>query len=431
MKFVHTIKCLSVSLVLPALCPQLTSAAVLGTTCAEINGESAQSYHPTNFPMGEVFTVVLEPGDVLTITDSATGTESGLVFPATPSNVTVTSNGSTVVASGPAPFTFTMPDPGWPGGMAEVSVVGTDTSIPFAALISCTSGDGPPPPPPPVSEIDIVPLVTGLAQSSHDAMASGTRLALQRHRGGNAAHVTRNTAFLGTRNQEGGTAAWAYLTASRFSGDVDGNAQNLIAGADFVTGSDLYIGAMLGYGQLDATYGGVAQEGRGFSLGLYGGQNRENISWDAFIAWARPDYETGGENFSTTRLSFGASVEGILPGKNGALFPFARLSAWEEDVPTWTGGSAQDIRRATATIGARQEWHLADSDIRPWASFAIDFTSRKSGLRGSESFVAPKLGLGLTYELENQGVFSLAIDAGWLEKDTRNIGITLGYSVNF
>lgn len=406
---------------------QIPQAAVMNFTCESINGQTVNDTFGVAEDLGQLFTIDLAGGDTLTINDTPKIPSAG----STPSHVEFR-NGDGEYPTGFTPFTYTVP--GSETTTIEVDVVVTPTNDihPLEAIVTCTSGTAPPPPPPePVGEVDIVPLVTGLAQSTHDAFSTGSRLALGRHQGGQGIAVTRNSGFFGTRNQEGGKAGWAYASARSFSGNADGHAMDLLLGADFEAGQNFYLGAMIGWGRIDITHAGNDQEGEALTYGIYGGQNLERLNWSAFLATARPDYRSGTQEFSTKRVSFGATLEAILPGKTGVLYPYAQISGWREEVPDWAGAMGQDIRRTTATIGARQEWQAFENGMEPWAGFGLDYVSRESRVHGKENFLRPRLSAGVSQSFDNGGELNLGLDVNWLEKDTRSLGLTLDYTLRF
>lgn len=394
------------------------SAVIGGGDCASVNGQSVQT------SPSEAFFVTLNPGDTLTITDSASGTQTGLVSPATPSTFTVL-GGVGGPTTGASPFTFVAPNP---GGSFQITAQATDVSLPFAAMISCSAAVVVPAAP---GETDVVPLVTGLAQGAQDAMVAATGTALRRRWGGPGVQVTRNSGFLSTRGQGAGPAGWAYASVQSFNGDMDGSAATLLLGADVDLGSNLFAGAMLGYGKIDITHAGNDQDGKALSFGIYAGQTFETLSWTAFAAYAKPEYRSGAASFTTERMSFGATVEGRVAGDMGTLYPFATVSAWEEKVPDWALGMGQDIRRTTATLGARYEWAPRDNGLTPWASFGLDYASRTSRTGGDESFVRPRAAVGFTQSFDNGGQLNLGVDLNWVEQNSRALALKLDYTLTF
>ena len=407
-----------------AFVPAAAQAAVVAS-CSDADGLIVPSYDAVSAPYGDTSTVGLVPGQVLTITDLPTGT----VAPSTPSTVII-SDGSTVVAQGNAPFEYTMPEP---GGIISINVMATDTSQSSQAQYSCRDAGGEPVvvEPPVEGQVDITPLVTGMAQSSLESVSNATTNALRaRAAYSNGIQVSRTRGFAHAVDAAG-RSVWGQVSFNKLSGEFDGQARNVVLGVDLISGSDVVYGALLAFGHIEGTGDGVDQSGRGASFGLYAGQNKDRLRWGANLTVAKPRYTYDGDSFSTRRLSFAVDAEGRYETAKGVLSPYVRLSGWKEEVPNWAQGTAEDIQRVSAGIGATHTWTQLDSGWEPWVSAGSEIVSRKSASRGDEQFTAPRFAVGVTKALEGGGQLSARFDFSWYDEQTKNLGFTIGYETTF
>ena len=200
--------------------------------------------------------------------------------------------------------------------------------------------------------------------------------------------------------------------------------------------NDLIIGALLAYGANDIVVGGVRVESTSPALGVYMAQRfGDALVFDGAYSVARPDYETGGASFTATRHMLSFSLRGEHAIGNINLRPFARLSAFREDQPSYNSTAgvvvANRIDVATLSLGTRLSPLQAYSNgIMPYLSLAGDFAHRDTTLGGSQSMTSPRIGLGMSMTLEN-GFLTADLDGGRLFDRTDDIGLRISYEWNF
>lgn len=307
-----------------------------------------------------------------------------------------------------------------PGGVARTAETNSETTRNTAAATTgATSQSG--------------AITTGSSRASQDQFG-----------GGSGVGVTRSSVFMSSQGlandqdfaRSADWNAWISAETRSFSGGSDGDSFDIVAGIGNRVNNDLIIGALLAYGVNDLNVGGVRIESTSPALGVYMAQRfGDALVFDGAYSVARPDYETGGASFTATRHMLSLSLRGEHAMGRINLRPFARLSAFRENQPSYssTAGviAANRIDVATLSLGARLSPLQAYSNgIMPYVSLATDFAHRDTTLGGSENMTSPRLGFGMSMDLEN-GFLNADLDGGRLFDRTDDIGIRVSYEWNF
>ena len=405
-----------------------SGAPPLDQTCAATNGFVV--------PAGTTVNISVTEGDVLRFTPAVNGANArASLFREGGSNVGFAGGDIDTVrvgASVPA-FVIARVDTAIgstitvtcdPGGVARTAgtntgTTGETTRNTAAATTGATSQGG--------------AITTGSGRASQDQFG-----------GGSGVDVTRSSVFMSSQGlandqdfaRSADWNAWISAETRSFSGGSDGDSFDIVAGIGNRVNNDLIIGALLAYGVNDLNVGGVRIESTSPALGVYMAQRfGDALVFDGAYSVARPDYETGGASFTATRHMLSLSLRGEHAMGNINLRPFARLSAFREDQPSYssTAGvvAANRIDVATLSLGARLSPLQAYSNgIMPYVSLAADFAHRDTTLGGSENMTSPRLGFGMSMDLEN-GFLNADLDGGRLFDRTDDIGIRVSYEWNF
>ena len=284
--------------------------------------------------------------------------------------------------------------------------------------------------------------VAGSGQSDAIGWSVTNDANVQFGQGGNAA--TRDRVFMSSqglpRNQPiFGNADWnAWISAERrdYSGGNDGDSFDIVAGAGNRLNNDLIIGGLLAYGQSDFVIAGQRVEITSPALGLYMAQRfGDRLRLDLSFALARPEYRVTGGNFTANRQSLTLSLRGAQAIGVINLEPFANLTAFREDQPSYSTTTAtvshNEIDFARLSMGAQIAPLVPyRNGILPYLSLAADFNHRETTFGGNSTLWSPRVGLGMRMAFA-QGSFSLDFDAGELLDHTDDYGLKFAFVWDF
>lgn len=256
--------------------------------------------------------------------------------------------------------------------------------------------------------------------------------------------VTNNTLFFSSQNLPGADkkfgnpdwSAWVSAEGRSYSGSIDGWSADIVTGVDKLVRDDLIIGALLGVGRVEVRNATQSADVNSVAVGAYFAKRFQNdLFLDGFISVARPDYKVDGASFNSNRSSLALSLTGSFTGDKVKLTPSGTLSAYREKLPAYVGNSgavaSSDVSNLNLNIGAKIESLAAMANgILPYISLSVDYGSYDNGLSGSQSFFAPRIGVGFGADLGG-GYLSVDLDAGEVQDDIRDFGLRASYEFNF
>ncbi len=240
----------------------------------------------------------------------------------------------------------------------------------------------------------------------------------------------------------GATVDW-WTTADLYSLSraLEGDGGSLTFGVDTVTGGGLLIGAYLGQHWLGLE-GDSPSRARSPAVGVYLGMPLGgNLLMDAHLGLARPRVKVGADSLRSDRVMGALGLTGSWLAPGLTLTAALRASAYDEDVPANTLGGftrgAEDLRyralAASLRVAGREG--LAGTGLVPYAEVSVARVSLGSSLDGGTDFTAPRAALGLQGVPGvgglGAGAFSAEISGGAALEDVSDLGLTLGYSLNF
>lgn len=230
---------------------------------------------------------------------------------------------------------------------------------------------------------------------------------------------------------------WASSSALRLSGNDDGAGGSLTLGADTSIGSDAIAGFYLAYDWSKLLENGQDNAARAPAAGAYLGMSlAERYVLDAHFGYARPEYAVSGSDFQSNRVMGSVGLTGSWGLGSMTLSPSIRVSAYEENVPAHSEGTATfgaDSRQfwsTAASIRAEAKTGLANTDLRPYAEVSIGRSGLSSDIDGKLYFGTTRGALGLTGTL-GTGVLSVELSGGDVFEGTRDTRVSASYSISF
>ena len=283
--------------------------------------------------------------------------------------------------------------------------------------------------------------VSGNSQTTEVMNGTNTAGSGRLRGGSNGNQVTQNAFFFSAANGQSALKnpdwnAWVSGEVRRYSDDADGNSFDVSMGADRMIGTDALAGVVLAYGKLDletsATDVSVTSPAIG---GYFATKLSDDVYLDAFLLFARPEYEVDGGSFTADRTSIGVAVSGTYQTDTMEITPVLSLRASREEHPEYTSSAGtvaeNTLESLTAYLGATvQPLERTAGGFLPFVSLGGDFHSRDSLLTGSSNFSAARLGLCFS-QLVGAGELSFAIDGGTFEEGIRDVGGTLSFTMSF
>jgi hypothetical protein len=282
---------------------------------------------------------------------------------------------------------------------------------------------------------------SGQTNATRTGISSNTQ---NRLNGGGGNTATRNSIFLSTQNLPGAQSqfgqpewnAWISAEGRSYSGDFDGWTGNAVAGLDTLISNDLLVGALLAYGRTDIQSATQQTEITSVALGAYFAKRlQSDLFLDGFVSVARPEYQTQGTAFSSSRTSASLSLTGNYTGGALNVTPFAKFGAYSEQQPAYTGTggavAANDITNISVALGAKVEPLAATaSGILPYISLGLDYGSNTGTISGTSAFMSPRIGVGGGMDIAS-GHLSVDVDAGKVQEGVRDLGLRATYEFSF
>lgn len=413
-----------------------TGAAAQSAGCLAINGFS--NANPSYGPTLVLTSDPLDAGDVIVVsgtnaTDSwefANGGQGSIP-------------GSTVFpASGAFSETFVVPS----GGLSALEIFDTDFTGPgsFTGFaVSCVAasvegaanvGDG------------LITSASRIAsQGQTAAIATGVATNIRNRFAGTGANDLSGSAFFfSTRNAT--TAArfpdynvWASGAARHFSGGLDGYSADLVFGVDRLVSPTLLVGVLAAFGRTDLTQDmtDATVEVEAPAIGLYAARRfGGDLILDGALSYARPHYDLDDGSFTADRIGLAISLSGARDMDHVTLRPFLRIDGYSEDQPARSGPNGRvegnDIDVVNASLGLRIESKagFAGTDLAPFARVELDYGYIDATDVGSDDFLAPRLGVGLSGAV-GPGVMTVDLDGGQVASDIYDIGLRLDFTIRF
>lgn len=230
---------------------------------------------------------------------------------------------------------------------------------------------------------------------------------------------------------------WASSSALQLSGSDDGNGGNLTFGADTSIGSDAMAGFYLAYDWSKLLENGQDSAARAPAVGTYAGIDlAERFVLDAHFGYARPAYTVSGTDFHSHRVMGSVGLTGSWETGAIVLSPSIRVSGYSESVPAHAEGTAtvdadqRQFLSTAASLRAETQRGLGRTDLRPYAEFSMGRSHLNSNIDGQQSFATNRGALGMTGAL-GSGALSIALSGGDVFTDTRDVRLSVSYSLNF
>jgi hypothetical protein len=172
------------------------------------------------------------------------------------------------------------------------------------------------------------------------------------------------------------------------------------------------------------------------ALGVYFAKRAQSdLFLDGFISVARPEYQTQGTAFSSSRTSASLTLTGNYRGGAWNVTPFGKFGAYSEQQPAYTGTggavAANDITNISLALGAKVE-PVAPmaSGILPYISLGLDYGANTSTIAGTSAFFSPRIGVGGGMDIAS-GYLSVDLDAGKVQEGVRDLGLRATYEFSF
>lgn len=252
--------------------------------------------------------------------------------------------------------------------------------------------------------------------------------------GGNTA--TQNSLFMSTRNagaasganrfEEPELNAWFSAEWRQYSGGTDGHSADIVFGIDKFIGADTLLGLYVAYGQQDLRIGATTSNSKSPAVGLYlSHQFAPGTFLDSSFGVARPKYDGTAGSFTATRYLGAVSYSGTMQVNGMTLAPFIRASGYVEHQP------ANTIHSLTTSVGTRITPQTAwENGVMPYLSIAADYGRLSDDLGASDTYFAPRVGLGLSADMA-RGRLNVDFDAGKVNSTTRDYGLRVTYEMKF
>ncbi|MWB77821.1 autotransporter domain-containing protein [Pseudooceanicola sp. 216_PA32_1] len=278
-------------------------------------------------------------------------------------------------------------------------------------------------------------VTTLAATGATGAVRSGIASALAARRGGAPGTVGSQGFFLSSQGRSGAPVqAWLSFKGRKYDGTVDGQSYDLTLGVDTTLGNGVVLGGVLSYGTLDVTASGTDVEAKALSYGAYiSAPVAENLTIDAQILGARPEYTFGPTSYDADRLSGALRMNYRMTLGAAEVTTFASIAGFSEDHPAAVINAAavpgHTVSSLTGSLGARADFALSGG-VRPYVSLAVDFNRFEDGFGTTTRNTSPRLGLGMTARM-GAGTFQVDFDGGEILDGTRDYGLSLGYAMHF
>lgn len=289
----------------------------------------------------------------------------------------------------------------------------------------------------------LILLLLGLGVDSGEVARAVASLQLNDLTGAVAGRVAGRLAAtpggtLAVSTSGGGSPVSWWTTADLYalSQGLDGDGGSLTFGVDSLTGGGVLVGAYLG--QTWLRLDGEAQaRARSPAAGVYlGFPLGAGFVLDGHIGLARPRVEDAGESVRSDRIMGALGVTGSWQTGGLLLSPGLRAMAYDEDVPANVlGGLSRPAetlryRSVVASLRVAGTRGLGGTGLMPYGELSVARVTLDSSLDGESGFTAPRAAIGLAGSL-GAGSFSAQLSGGALLEDADDLGLTLGYSLDF
>ena len=282
------------------------------------------------------------------------------------------------------------------------------------------------------------------ANSQTYALNTGIGLNSKARFGGGGNFATKDGIFMSSSNLPSSRFlpadwnAWMSGEVRAYSGGIDGFSLDVVGGIDRLVTPNMMVGVLAGFGRTVVTDTGTPEVANSPMLGLYiSNKVSTGLTFDGFVSFAQPAYDTNGASFTASRQSIGLTVSGTFKRGAMAIEPFLFARGYQEAQPGYTAGGgavigANNTRSFAATLGVKMAFQgkKPDGALVPYISAGADYRLVSSTLGGTDRMIAPRIGFGLNGKL-GQGDISLDIDIGRARSDTIDRGLKLGYELKF
>jgi len=278
-------------------------------------------------------------------------------------------------------------------------------------------------------------ITTGIGKNARQRLDGGS--------GGGGVEASQDRVFMSTQNagksrlQTPEWNAWISTEGRKYNGSLSGYSGNIVAGADKLISDSFLAGLLASIDHTDLTDATGNAKVRSVALGAYFARKiGQNLYLDGHLSLSNPDNKTGEAAFTSKRAMLSFSLAGLHRAGTYKIRPFARLSAYTEQQPSYVGGggpvAANFVRSQTASIGARFEpvSTIGNTRLTPYFSAALDYGVLATTVAGTSSYTYPRLGMGVSGPV-GLGYVTVDLDGGKFNATTFDFGLRATYEFKF
>jgi ubiquitin len=229
---------------------------------------------------------------------------------------------------------------------------------------------------------------------------------------------------------------WTSATLLGIAGAVDGGGGSLTFGVDTLTGQGALLGLYAGHEWLRID-GADAGRARSPAIGVYFGVPlASQFIVDGHLGVAEPEIEADGATVRSNRVMGALGLSGSWAGNTAVITPSVRVSAYDEDVPSYTGAAGARLaetlryRALSASLRVNGVAGVGNTGLVPYGEVSLVQVRTYSSIDGTTSFVAARGAVGLSGQLGG-GSFSAELSGGGLLDDIRDTRLSVAYGMRF
>ena len=260
------------------------------------------------------------------------------------------------------------------------------------------------------------------ALNQNTSILNGLRGVRGRTTGGDV-EVTRGTILGYSGDGASGWRTWAFTDFRRYSEAATGSSVAVTLGVDHDFGA-ARAGVLLSYDRTTLDAGGGDESVKALAIGPYITGGNDRMTYDAFVTYARPEYDLVSGSGTGERLAYGLAGEGLFDLGATQLAPFVTVNGAIEEF------SGETLRTQSLAAGLRVNFGSIGA-IDPYVSLAYQKTMQDSSISGLTEHSAPRYGMGFEAEMAHGAIIGLDIDAGESLENLRDIGLRLSYTLEF
>lgn len=230
---------------------------------------------------------------------------------------------------------------------------------------------------------------------------------------------------------------WASSSALQLMGSDDGTGGSLTLGADTSIESGAIAGFYIGYDWTKLVEAESNSAAKSPVFGAYwGAKLTDHFVVDAHLGAAKPNYDVGGDDFSSNRVIGSIGVTGQWETAELTLAPGIRISGYDETVPAHSEGSASfdaDNRQfwsAETSVRVSGKAELGKVGVKPYIELSAGRAGQRSDLDGTQLFGTARGAVGVTGSL-GLGAFSFELAGGDTHAGARYGRVSTSYAFRF